>query len=274
MAEAAHFGRFDQLIARHIPDLLLTIGNRMHLTDVLKFTSVRWPTRGEVGPMQLGDLQVMLRATVIDWAVPVPIIVPAAAPVDGALSNWWQVHGKAICDRYEDVPKKDQDEYHAELKAGRALKLADREATMRLPIYTTFSPHVQREDYAAAKATIDGPTPDARMLSRAMNSFNTAMPVPPAADSVARSFYTLASAYQSLQEPELEGEWTAVFGVVGIIMPPDLPSKLRSLVQAVEQVATNLLEGLASVVSNSTVKSRRGIYNHEFMIQRRFRHKS
>ena len=72
MAEAAHFGRFDQLIARHIPDLLLTIGNRMHLHDVLKFTSVRWPTRGEVGPMQLGDLQAMLRATVIDWAAPVP----------------------------------------------------------------------------------------------------------------------------------------------------------------------------------------------------------
>ena len=66
MAEAAHFGRFDQLIARHISDLLLTIGNRMQLHDVLKFTSVRWPTRGEVGPMQLGDLQVMLRATVID----------------------------------------------------------------------------------------------------------------------------------------------------------------------------------------------------------------
>jgi hypothetical protein len=241
MAEAAHFGRFDQLIARHIPDLLLTIGNRMHLHDVLKFTSVRWPTRGEVGPMQLGDLQVMLRATVIDWALPVPIIVPAAAPVDGALNNWWQVHGKAICDRYEDVLKKDQDEYHAELKARRALKLADSEAIMRLPIYTTFSTHVQREDYAAAKATIDGPTPDARMLSRAMNCFNPSTPVPPATDSVARSFYTLASAYQSLQEPELEGEWTAVFGAVGIIMPTDLPSKLRSLVQAVEQVATNFL---------------------------------
>ena len=68
--------------------------------------------------------------------------------------------------------------------AGRVLKLADREAIMRLPIYTTFSTHVQREDYAAARATIDGPTLDDRMLSRAMNSFNPATLVPPAVDSV------------------------------------------------------------------------------------------
>jgi hypothetical protein len=83
MAEAAHLARLDQLIARNIPDLLLTIGNRMHLHDVLKFISVHWPTRGEVGPMQLGDLQVMLRVTVIDWAAPVQIIVPGVAPVGG-----------------------------------------------------------------------------------------------------------------------------------------------------------------------------------------------
>jgi len=113
MAEAAHWARFDQLIARNIPELLLTIGNRMHLHDVLKFTTVRWPTRGEVGPMQLGDLHAMLRATVIDWAAPIQIIVPAQAPVGAALNNWWQMHDKAICDRYEDILKKDQDEYHA-----------------------------------------------------------------------------------------------------------------------------------------------------------------
>ena len=90
MAMAAHVVVFDQLIARNIPDLLLTIGHRMHLHEVLKFTTVRWPARGDVGAMQLGDLRDMLRETAIDWAAPVPIIIPGAAPAGAALANWWQ----------------------------------------------------------------------------------------------------------------------------------------------------------------------------------------
>ena len=176
------------------------------------------------------------------------------APVDAALANWWRVQGKAMCDRYQVVLRKDADEYHLELKAGRALKLADRETLMWWAIYANFRQQVEREDYAAAKAIIDGPTQDARMLSRAMNCFNPATPVPLATDSVARSFFTLVVAYQSLQEPELEGEWYRTFGAVGIIMPPELPVKIRSLLQAVELVATNFLEGLALALSTSSVK--------------------
>jgi hypothetical protein len=254
MAMAAHVVRFNQLIALNIPDLLLTIGNRMHLHDVLKFTTVRWPSRGDVGPMQLGDLRDMLRETAINWVAPANIIIPNAAPADAALANWWQTQGKTMCDRFEEVLKKDQDEYNEELKSGRALKLVDREAIMRRPIYANFMEQVNRQDYPAARAIIDGPTNDARMLSRAMNCFNSSTPVPPASDSVARSFYTLAMEYQSLQEPEIEGEWYAAFGADGVIMMPDLPIKLRSLLQAVEQVAVNFMDGLALVLSTSTVK--------------------
>jgi hypothetical protein len=32
--------------------------------------------------------------------------------------------------------------------------------------------------------------------------------------------HRVSMAYQSLHEPELEGEWNSVFGAVGIIMPP------------------------------------------------------
>ena len=256
MAVAAHLVAINRLIDLHIPDFLLTVGNRMFLHDVLKFTTVRWPTRGDAGPMWLGDLQVLLQETVIDWVAPVAIVIPAVghAPVDVALANWWRVQGKAMCDRYQVVLQKDADEYHPELKAGRALKLPDRETLMWWAIYANFRQQVEREDYAAAKAIIDGPTQDARMLSRAMNCFNPATPVPLATDSVARSFFTLAVAYQSLQEPELEGEWYRTFGAVGIIMPPELPVKIRSLLQAVELVATNFLEGLALALSTSSVK--------------------
>ena len=68
MAAAAHLAPINRLLDLNIPDFLLTVGNRMFLHDVLKFTTVRWPTRGDVGPMQLGDLQVLLQETVIDWS--------------------------------------------------------------------------------------------------------------------------------------------------------------------------------------------------------------
>ena len=68
MAAAAHLVAINRLLNLNIPDFLLTVGNRMFLHDVLKFTTVRWPTRGDAGPMQLGDLQVLLQETVIDWS--------------------------------------------------------------------------------------------------------------------------------------------------------------------------------------------------------------
>jgi hypothetical protein len=63
MAEAAHLVAINRILALNIPDFLLTVGNRMFLHDVLKFTTVRWPTRGDAGPMQLGDLQVLAQST-------------------------------------------------------------------------------------------------------------------------------------------------------------------------------------------------------------------
>ena len=152
---------------------MMTIGNRLHLRGVLKQFSVQWPSRlADVHAIDVGDLTDLLRATPIDWAHAPAINVPGAAPVGGALDAWFTSHGRQLTSRFENMLRRDMDETNEEIKEKRALPKVERDACMAPPNWGRFLDQVTNfEDFAAAKAEMDGPGPvQLKLTSQSMRS--------------------------------------------------------------------------------------------------------